>query len=121
MNKILTAVAVFFTLTVAPLYAASDVDTPEALFAKTFPQLKVDSITASEIKGLYEVVSGQNIFFFYPEKELLLVGDMYTKAGQNLTGDKKRALKAKQQEKALEKLKELPLDKALRSAMVPKR
>lgn len=106
--------AAFFALAVSPLYAASDVATPESVFAKTFPQLKVDSITASEIKGLYEVVSGQNIFFFYPEKELLIVGDMYSKAGLNLTGEKKRELKAKLQAKALEKLKDLPLDKAVK-------
>lgn len=120
MKKLLIVATVFLTLVASQLHAA-DVDTPEALFTKTFPQLKVDSISASEIKGLYEVVSGQNIFFFYPEKELLLVGDMYNKAGQNLTGDKKRELKAKLQEKALEKLKDLPLDKAVRVGSGPKK
>lgn len=121
MKNLLLVVAALFALTVSPLYAAPDVATPEALFEQTFPQLKVDSITASEIKGLYEVVSGQNIFFFYPEKELLLVGDVYTKAGQNLTGEKKRELKAKLQEKALEKLKDLPLDKAVKVGNGPKK
>lgn len=114
MKKLLITGAALLILAASPLFAASEVATPEVLFAKTFPQLKVDSITASEITGLYEVVSGQNIFFFYPEKELLLVGDLYTKAGQNLTGDKKRELKTKLQEKSLEKLKDLPLDKAVK-------
>ena len=120
MKNLFLVVVALLVLTASQLYAA-DVDTPEALFTKTFPQLKVDSISASEIKGLYEVVSGQNIFFFYPEKELLLVGDMYNKAGQNLTGEKKHELKAKIQEKSLEKLKDLPLDKAVRVGSGPKK
>lgn len=121
MKNLFLVVVAFLLLTASQLYAASGIDTPESLFTKTFPQLKVDSISASEIKGLYEVVSGQNIFFFYPEKELLLVGDMYSKAGQNLTGEKKRELKAKVQEKALEKLKDLPLDKAVKVGSGPKK
>lgn len=121
MKKLLIAATVLLTLAASQLFAAPLVETPEAAFKKTFPQLKLDSITASEISGLYEVVSGQNIFFFYPEKELLLVGDIYTKAGQNLTGEKKRALKANMQEKALEKLKDLPLDKAVKVGNGPKK
>ena len=69
---------------------------------KAFPQLKIDSVTESQIKGLYEVVAGQNVFYFYPEKDLLLVGDMYTPVGQgnlrNITGEKKLELKKKAQQ-----------------------
>ena len=95
--------------------------TPEAAFNKAFPQLKVDSITESQIKGLYEIISGQNVFYFSPEKDLLLVGDMYNSAGQNITGEKKRDLKAKFQQKAMEKVKDLPLEKAVKVGNGPKK
>lgn len=120
MKQLLIAATLFVTLAASHLFAAPLVATPDAAFKKAFPQLKIDSITASEINGLYEVVSGQNIFYFYPEKDLLLVGDIYTAAGQNTTGEKKRELKAKLQEKSLEKLKDLPLAKAVKVGSGPK-
>jgi thiol:disulfide interchange protein DsbC len=121
MKNLLFAAVVFVVLTVSQLQAAPLAAKPEAALKKAFPQIKVDSIAASEIKGLFEVVSGQNIFFFYPEKDLLLVGDMYNSTGQNLTGEKKRDLKAKLQAQAVEKLKDLPLDKAVKVGNGPKK
>jgi len=100
--------------------AASPVNTPEAAIKNALPQLKIESVAESQIKGLFEVVSGQNIFYFYPEKNLLLVGDMYTVAGKNLTGEKKKELKEKAQKQALEKLKDLPLDRAVKIGNGPK-
>ncbi|NVN98039.1 MAG: DsbC family protein [Geobacteraceae bacterium] len=121
MRKIFIAVAALVTLAVAPLHAAPLVAKPEAALKKAFPQIRIDSMTASQIPGLYEVISGQNIFYYNPEKDLLLVGDMYTSAGQNLTGEKKRDLKEKQAAKTLEKLKDLPLDKAVKVGTGPKK
>lgn len=112
---------VVFTLTRVPAGAASLAEKPENAIKKAFPQLKIDSVTESQIKGLFEVVAGQNIFYFYPEKELLLVGDMYTTTGQNITGEKKRELKKKTQEQALAKLKDLPLEKAVKVGNGPKK
>lgn len=121
MKKTVIALTALLTIAATQLFAAPLAAKPEAALKKAFPQLKIDSITASDIKGLYEVISGQEIFYFYPEKDLLFVGEMRTLTGQNLTGDKKRELKAKQQAKALEKLKDLPLDKAVRVGNGPKK
>src|SRR6185369_7112922 len=123
MKKLFIAAVAFLVLGVFQTSgnAAPLAVTPEAAFTKAFPQLKVDSITESQIKGLYEVISGQNVFYFNPEKDLLLVGDMYTSAGQNITGEKKRELKAKFQQKALEKIKDLPLEKAVKVGDGPKK
>jgi len=101
--------------------AASLAVKPEAAFGKAFPQLKVDSITVSQVTGLYEVISGPNIFYYVPEKELLIVGDIYTKEGKNLTGEKKQELKAKNQAQTLKKLKDLPLEKAVKIGSGPKK
>jgi len=121
MKKTVIALVALLTVTASQLFAAPLATKPEAALKKAFPQLKIDSITASDIKGLYEVVAGQDIFYFYPEKDLLLVGEIRTLTGQNLTGDKKRELKAKLQAKALEKLKDLPLDKAVKVGSGPKK
>ena len=76
-NLLLAAVALLVLATSPQLApAAPVVSKPEAALNKAFPQLKIDSISESQIKGLYEVISGQNVFYFYPEKDLLLVGDM---------------------------------------------
>jgi thiol:disulfide interchange protein DsbC len=103
-----------------PATAASTAVKPETAFRAAFPQLRVDSIVDSQIKGVYEVTSGQNIFYFYPESDLLLVGEIYSKEGKNITGEKKQALKAKVQAEALKKLKDLPLEKAVKVGNGPK-
>lgn len=115
MKKIVALVMVFmFAGLPLAAEAASPVVKPDAAFRKAFPQLRLDRIVDSQIKGLYEVTSGSNVFYFAPEKDLLLVGDIYTKEGKNLTGEKKQELKAKNQAEALKKLKDLPLDKAVK-------
>ncbi len=121
MKKLLVAVTAFLALGASQLYGAPLVANPEAALKKAFPQLNIDSITQSQISGLYEVVTGQEIFYFYPEQDLLIVGEIRSLTGQNITGDKKRELKAKLQEKALEKLKELPLEKAVKVGNGPKK
>lgn len=121
MKNLFVTVVTLVVLTASQLFAAPLAAKPEIALKKAFPQIKIDSITASEIKGLYEVVAGQDIFYFYPEKDLILVGEIRTLTGQNLTGDKKRELKAKLQAKAQEKLKDLPLDKAVKVGNGPKK
>jgi thiol:disulfide interchange protein DsbC len=87
---------------------------PDAALRQAFPQIKADSIKESEIAGVYEVVAGQNVFYYYQAKDLLLVGEIYTKDGQSLTAETKRAL-------AVQKLKDLPLDKAVKFGNGPKK
>ena len=121
MKKARISLVALIVLTLSQVaFAASPVEKPEAAIKNALPQLKIDSVSESQIKGLFEVVAGQNVFYFYPEKNLLLVGDMYTVAGQNLTGEKKKELKEKAQKQALAKLKDLPLDRAVKIGNGPK-
>lgn len=90
----------------AALSATADENT-EAVLKKAFPQLKYDSIEPTDVKGLYEVVVGQNIVYFYPEKEYLFVGDIYAPPGKSLTAEKRGELAAKL-------VQTLPLDKAVK-------
>lgn len=124
MKKLFIAamVSALLALLQLPVGAAPLAISPEAAFSKSFPQVKADSITKSNVKGVYEVVSGQNVFYFYffPEKEMFLVGDMVTTTGQSAGAEKKRELKAKLQEQVQAKLKDIPLQKAVKVGSGPK-
>jgi thiol:disulfide interchange protein DsbC len=87
--------------------AASEAIKPEAALSAAFPQVKADSISPTEIPGLYEVVSGQNILYYYPAKDLILVGEIYGKDLKSRTAERKGMLSAKL-------VKDLPLDKAVK-------
>ncbi|SNB45575.1 DsbC family protein [Geobacter sp. DSM 9736] len=102
-NLVLTGVLVFGQVA----NAASDPAKPEAALRKAFPQLAFDSIQPSEIPGLYEVVSGQNILYFYPDKEYILAGEIYTKDRLSLTAEKRKQLSERL-------IKDLPLEKAVK-------
>ncbi len=102
-----TTLAGLLLLATTTAYSASLVVKPEVAIKEAFPQVKVDAIRSTEITGLYEVVSGQNVFYFYPEKDLLVIGEIYTKALRNLTAERKGEL-------AAQKVKDLPLDKAVK-------
>lgn len=91
----------------AASFAAPVVVKPEQALKQAFPQIPFESVTATEIPGLYEVVSGSNIFYYYPEKELIIVGEMVNKELKNLTAARKGEIMAKQ-------AKSLPLDKAVK-------
>jgi thiol:disulfide interchange protein DsbC len=80
---------------------------PEASLKKDFPNLKYDSIQPSAVKGLYEVTSGTQIFYYSPESEILMVGEMINKEGRNLTHEKKSEVFSG-------RMKDLPLEKALK-------
>lgn len=88
-------------------YAGSDVVQAEAALRKAFPNVTIDSVEQTDIQGMYEVVSGQDVFYYYPEKDYLFFGNIFTLKGKNLTAEKKGHLAAKL-------IKNLPLDKAVK-------
>ncbi len=77
------------------------------ILAKTYPGIKAGEIRSSDIPGLYEIEAGPNIIYFYPEKGLLVFGEIWTKDGRNVTAEKKAQL-------AAARLKDVPLDKAVK-------
>ncbi len=87
--------------------AAPLIEKPEVALRKAFPGLPFDSIGKTDIQGFYEVISGSNIFYYYPEKDYLFVGEIYAPPGKSITAEKKNEL-------ASSKMKNLPLDKALK-------
>lgn len=80
---------------------------PEESFKKDFPEVKVESVKESPIKGVYEVVTSANILYYYPAKGYIIVGPIINKDKKNLTADRMGEL-------ASAKYKELALDKAIK-------
>jgi len=81
---------------------------PEITLRRAYPNLPFESIEQTEIKGLYEVISGLNVFYYYPEKEYLIFGEIFTTSGKNITAERKGGI-------AANLMKNLPLDKAVKS------
>jgi len=92
----------------APLQAAS----PEESFRKNFPSIPVESITPTDIPGVYEIIAGGSIAYYVPGPEYLIVGEILTKERKSLTQARHAELQTK-------KFKEVPLEKALKIGSGP--
>ena len=90
--------------------AATSTTNPETVFQQAFPDIHLDSIKQTDLPGMYEVVSGQNVLYFFPEKEYLFVGEIYTKDRNALSAERKRVLR----ENSIKLVKTLPLEKAVK-------
>ena len=89
--------------------------TPEESLKKNFPNIPpIDNITPSKIPGLYEVISGGRIFYYAPEAECIVDGQIIMKGGRNLTAEKQQELEQKHLAAIVQKVKDLPLDKAVK-------
>lgn len=101
---------VFFTvcalaLTGPATATASGNEEAASQMARLFPNTTIDGFGPSPIPELYEVTAGDQIFYFSPSGHLVF-GEIWSKEGRSLTADRREELVA-------EKLKRLPLDKAL--------
>jgi len=97
MRKVIKIAAIsLFGLTL-PAANADEAAVKQAL-AKSMPSMKIDSITPSEIKGLYEVTVGANIFYVSDDGKYLLQGRLVDVAArkdlteEKLSGTRKKAI-----------------------------
>ncbi len=88
--------------------------TPEESLKKNFPDVAFDSLTPSKVPGLYEVVSGRQIFYYSPEAESIVGGPIVMKGKRNLTAERHQELEQRQLAVMAAKAKDIPLDKALK-------
>jgi thiol:disulfide interchange protein DsbC len=95
-------------------HAAPVMEKPDIALRKAFPKLPFESIEPTDISGLYEVISGQNVYYYYPEKDYLFVGDIVAPSGRSITAVKREELAAKMRENSEKLMKNLPLDKAVK-------
>ncbi|MCG6551364.1 MAG: DsbC family protein [Candidatus Magnetominusculus sp. LBB02] len=83
-------------------------DPVEDKIREIFPDVKPDSVKETPIKGLYEVIKGSEIVYFDPVTGYLIFGEIISpKDKKSLTAERKQQLRAA-------KIKDMPLDKALK-------
>lgn len=102
-----SSILILCLLLILPACAAAKNYSPEEMFKKSFPDRSFESITPTEIKGIYEVYTGDQLFYYAPEANVLIYGNIVTKEGVSLTREsfvKKMA----------SKMANLPLDSALK-------
>jgi len=76
-------------------------------FKKAYHGTPIESMTRTDIAGLFEVVTGGNLLYFAPEGNYLVFGELFTPQGKNLTAQRREEL-------TTIRLGELPLDAAVR-------
>ena len=101
------AILLLFLLLLFPLGAAADNSSPEEMFKKSYPNRKIESFAPTPIRGVYEVYTGNQLYYYAPEADVLIYGSILTKEGINLTRDS--ILK-----KLAPKMAKLPLENALK-------
>lgn len=69
---------------------------PKAVIEKitaAIPNTKIDSITPTKVKGLYEVAAKGNVVYVDEKGKYLLVGELFEFAsGRNITADRRKSL-----------------------------
>ena len=85
---------------------AKDIPVAEK-FKKSFPKNNFESITPTAIKGVYEVYTGNQIYYYMPKDDVIIYGPLISKDGVNIT--RESSLK-----KMAQKMASLPLDSALK-------
>ena len=101
------AIAFVFLLSAVDTAQAADAAKIKEHFLRKFPRTQgVDGVRKSPIQGIYEIATPKGIFYFYPEKELMIFGEIWDSTGKSITA-KRRA------EISVKKLQDLPMDKAV--------
>ncbi len=81
--------------------------TAEETLKADYPNLQFTSISQTAIEGLYEVVAGMNILYYAPKAHYLVIGEIFTKDGKDISADSR--------DKAIASLlDDIPLDKAVK-------
>ncbi|MEY3879869.1 MAG: hypothetical protein RIQ94_664, partial [Pseudomonadota bacterium] len=88
MRKLIKIAAVSLLVLSGSIVSANENTIREAM-VKSMPTMKIDSVKQSEVKGLYEVVVGANIFYVSEDGKYLIQGHLVdVVARKDLTEDK---------------------------------
>ena len=99
MRKIIKITALSLFCLILPV-ANADENAIKKAIAKSMPSMKIDSVKSSEVKGLYEVTVGANIFYVSGDGKYLLQGRLVDVAAHtDLTEQKLRAVRLQAIEK----------------------
>lgn len=96
-------------------YADDGAEKTRAAIREQYPNVPVDSVTESGIKGIYEVSAGQNIVYFHPETKSLILGEI-VQNGKSITAERREKLVL---QFVSSKLAKFPYDKAIKLGSGP--
>lgn len=99
--------AMFFAIALITGCAGKKMLSPDESLKVDFPKIDAKSIKPSAIEGVYEVNTSGNIVYYDPKSANLIIGEIYSKSGENLTALSKNLL-------VKDAIKELPLEKAIK-------
>ncbi len=74
---------------------------------KMFPQVRAEDVNKTDIEGMYEVAAQGRVLYYFPEKEYLFTGSIWTSKGRNLTEERMGQLLTR-------RVQDVPLEKALK-------
>jgi thiol:disulfide interchange protein DsbC len=100
-------VFVLLLLLILPACGAAKNPSPAEMFKKNFPDRSFESITPSPIAGVYEVYTGNQLFYYAPKSNVLIYGNIVSKEGISLT-------RGSYLKKMAPKMAKLPFDSALK-------
>ena len=96
------------TLVAAETAQESQLEAVASAVRMTYPSIPVKQIGPTPVDGIFEIITKkEEILYFAPRTGHMFVGELWSKAGQNLTRDSKGRLMTA-------KLEMFPLDKALK-------
>lgn len=92
---ILASVAFASALAAAPISAsADDLAAVTADWKQRYPATKLESISRTPVKGVYEVLVGENIFYVGANTDYLMRGEIFhPQSGKSITADRRAELK----------------------------
>jgi thiol:disulfide interchange protein DsbC len=96
------------TVVTADQELQAQLKTVAASLEMAFPNIPLKQLSPTPVEGIYEIIAqNDEILYFAPRSGHILVGEIWTNSGQNLTRESKNRLMTT-------KLAMLPLDKALK-------
>ena len=84
MKRIAIVLLMMFSL---PGWAQTSLEEAQDKLQTTFSNISVVGFNPSPIAGLYEVNMGTGLVYFYPEKNLLMFGEIFNSEGTSLTAE----------------------------------
>jgi thiol:disulfide interchange protein DsbC len=112
MNILKKAFLVLCVLTVIAVGAPLQAATPEESLRKNFSNIPLESISPTDIPGIYEIVAGGRVAYYAPAQEYLIIGEIVNKEKKNLTQERNGEIMG-------QRVKSLPLEKAIKMGSGP--
>lgn len=114
MKKIICCLLACVAVLISAAAAFAEIDAEKQL-RLDYSDFQFESVAPSPIAGLYEVVAGDQLYYYAPKEGIMLVAQMYDKSKRNLTAERMKDMRDRREKEIVRKAKELPLDSAIKT------